>query len=95
VIVKYLLRYETDPDALAGVAEVFPRHRAAWAEFRDDGALIAIGPMADPTQGALAVFTTRAAAERFVSVDPFVTEGIVARWELLEWNEVLLPEPEA
>jgi uncharacterized protein YciI len=91
---KYVLRYETDPDALSRAAEVVPRHRAAWAEFRDDGTLLAIGPMADPTQGALAVFATRAAAERFVTLDPFVTEGIVAQWELLEWKEVLLPESE-
>ena len=51
-----------------------------------------IGPMADPTQGALAVFSTREAAESFVAVDPFVTEGLVSRWEILEWNEVLVPE---
>jgi uncharacterized protein YciI len=90
--VKYLVRYETDPGALARVGEVFPRHRAAWQRFRDDGTLLAIGPMADPLKGALAVFATRDAAEEFVKVDPFVTEGVVATWELLEWNEVLLPE---
>ena len=91
---KYVVRYETDPDELARVGEVFPRHRATWQAFRDDGTLLAIGPMADPLLGAMAVFATRDAAERFVAADPFVTEGLVARWELLEWNEVLLPEPE-
>jgi uncharacterized protein YciI len=92
---KYVLRYETDPDALAGVAAVVPRHREAWQRFRDDGTLLAIGPMADPLKGAMSVFTTREAAEAFVAIDPFVTEGVVASWELLEWNEVLLPGPEA
>jgi uncharacterized protein len=91
---KYVVRYETDSEALARVGEVFPRHRATWQGFLDDGTLLAIGPMADPMQGAMAVFATREAAERFVTVDPFVTEGLIARWELLEWNEVLLPEPE-
>jgi uncharacterized protein YciI len=37
------------------------------------------------------VFTTREAAEGFVTGDPFVLEGVVASWEVLEWNEVLLP----
>jgi uncharacterized protein YciI len=47
--------------------------------------------MADPTQGALGIFTTREAAEAFVAADPFVSGGVVASWEILEWNEVLLP----
>jgi uncharacterized protein YciI len=93
--VKFVVRYETDPEALARVGEVFPRHRATWRRFLDDGTLLAIGPMADPMKGALAVFATREAAEEFAATDPFVTEGIVASWELLEWNEVLLPEHEA
>jgi hypothetical protein len=28
---KYVLRSETDPDALSRAVEVVPRHRAAWA----------------------------------------------------------------
>jgi uncharacterized protein YciI len=89
---KYVVRYETAPGGLDKVAELFPRHQALWKGFLEDGTLLLIGPMADPSQGAMAVFATRAAAEAFVAVDPFVTEGLVARWELLEWNEVLLPE---
>jgi uncharacterized protein YciI len=93
--VKYVLRYETDPAQMGRAAELVGPHRAAWARFVDDGTLLAIGPMADPMQGAMAVFATRNAAESFAAIDPFVTEGLVARWELLEWNEVLLPEPDA
>jgi hypothetical protein len=40
---------------------------------------------------AMGVFTTRAAAEAFVRADPFVTHGLVARWTIREWNEVLMP----
>jgi uncharacterized protein YciI len=90
--VKYLLRYETDPEQLHRAGELVTRHREQWGRFVADGTLLAIGPMADPLQGALAVFATRESAESFAAVDPFVTEGLVARWELLEWNEVLLPE---
>ena len=37
----------------------------------------------------LGVFTTREAAEEFVRDDPFVLNGVVARYHFHEWNEVL------
>ena len=47
-----------------------------------------VGTFADPiTEGAMAVFRTREAAEEFVADDPFVTSGAVGRWYLREWNE--------
>jgi uncharacterized protein YciI len=52
-----------------------------------------IGPFADPTAGALAIFTTRAAAEAFAEQDPFVRHGVVAHWRVHEWLEALVPEP--
>jgi uncharacterized protein len=90
--VKYVMRYELAADGMARVGELFPQHEALWHRFREEGTLLAIGPMADPTQGAMGIFSTRQAAEAFVAADPFVTEGVVGRWEILEWNEVLLPE---
>jgi uncharacterized protein YciI len=39
----------------------------------------------------MAVFRTREAAEEFVKDDPFVLNGVVRDWRLLEWNEVLEP----
>jgi uncharacterized protein YciI len=42
--------------------------------------------------GAMAVFTSREAAERFAQGDPFRTEGIVAAdYEIREWNAVIAP----
>jgi uncharacterized protein YciI len=50
------------------------------------------GPLDDPPTGdALAVFTTREAAEEFVADDPFVTGGVVASWRIRPWREVLAP----
>ena len=89
---KYVMRYELAPGGLEKVGELFGRHTELWHRFQTEGTLLAIGPMADPSDGAMGVFSTRAAAEAFVAADPFVTEGLVARWERLEWNEVLLPE---
>ena len=92
---KYLLRYSMRAGAdMADVRRLFPDHRARWAEYQQRGTLLAIGPFANPRDGALAVFSNRADAKEFARSDPFVTEGIVAEWTISEWNEVLLPTPD-
>ena len=40
-------------------------------------------------EGSMGIFTTREAAEEFAQGDPFVLHGVVARWHVREWNEVL------
>jgi hypothetical protein len=59
-----------------------------WARcqhFHARGLLIMVGTFADPqTEGSMAIFTTREAAEEFATGDP-----VVRRWELREWNEAL------
>jgi uncharacterized protein YciI len=87
---KYVLMY-TSPDEpdMDKVAAHLEAHRAQWGSFRDAGTLTMIGPFADPRDGAMAVFTTREAAEQFATTDPFVLNGVVAGWTIREWNEVL------
>jgi uncharacterized protein YciI len=88
---KYVLRYHMMPDVdFARLRELFPAHRAHWAGFQADGTLVAIGPMENPADGALGVFTTHEAAERFAHADPFVTGGVVETWEVTGWREALL-----
>ncbi len=89
---KYVLRYES-PEALdeAKLRAVFPAHRARWGTFQDQGTLLLIGPFAD-RRGALAVFTSQEAAEAFAASDPFVLEGLVARWTITPWMEALLDQ---
>ena len=36
------------------------------------------------------VFTTREAAEEFIKGDPFVTNGLVSKWRLVEWNAAFI-----
>jgi uncharacterized protein YciI len=69
--------------------ESFPGHRARLNEFHKRGVLLMAGPYANPLEGAMAVFTSREAAEEFVQGDPFVLNGVVAKWSLRDWNEVL------
>jgi uncharacterized protein len=87
--VKYVLLYQ--PGKLEKAREHFAEHRARWQQFLDDGTLLLIGPFTNPTDGAMAIFATRAAAEAFAGGDPFVTHGVVSSWRVLEWNEAIAP----
>ena len=67
------------PGPVAGVRRPRrPAHDRPFANAQEDG--------------AMAIFTTREAAEEFVRGDPFVLHGVVRNWTIREWNEALVPE---
>jgi uncharacterized protein len=87
---KYVLFYESADDVASNAPPHFPAHWARCQEFHARGELLMVGTFGDPqAQGSMAVFSTREAAEEFVSEDPFVLNGVVGRWEVREWNEAL------
>ncbi len=87
---KYVLFYESAADVRSMAPRHFPAHVARWKEFQADGTLLMIGTFANPQEeGSMAIFTTREAAEEFVRGDPFVLNGVVRSWRILEWNEAL------
>lgn len=88
---KYALVYESG-DRVAELAPAhFPAHQAWYREFQRRGELLMVGPFSDQS-GALAVLTSRAAAEEFARGDPFVTSGLVRRWYIREWMEAIVPD---
>jgi uncharacterized protein YciI len=86
--VKYVLFYESAEDTGSRARDIFPSHRARWKGYAERGDLLMIGTFSD-LSGAMAIFGSREAAEEFARGDPFVTEGVVRRWEIREWNEAL------
>jgi uncharacterized protein len=82
--VRYVLFYESGDLSLA--AGNFPAHQARFTEFMARGVLLSLGPFAD-RGGSMAVFTSREAAEEFAAADPFVTNGVIAKWHIREWRE--------
>ncbi len=86
---KYVLFYESAGDVLTKAPLHFAAHVARWQGFRDAGTLLMIGTFADPREGAMAIFTTREAAEQFAGGDPFVLNGVVRNWYVREWNEAI------
>jgi uncharacterized protein len=89
---KYVVFYESSPDALTLAPQHFPAHRERLADFHAQGLLLMVGTFGDPAkEGSMAIFTTREGAEEFVKGDPFVLNGVASSWTLREWNEVLAP----
>ncbi len=86
---KVVMFYTTASDGMAKAQVHLAAHVARLKEYHARGVLLMAGPFADPTEGAMAVFTSREAAREFIEGDPFVVSGVVDRWTLREWNEVL------
>ena len=90
------------------VYDVVPHFAERRAPFRDahlrlvrdahaSGLLLFAGPLGDPPDGALLVFSADvpAAVEDFARADPYVTEGLVTAWRVRSWTIVIGAEPAA
>jgi len=87
----FLLFYDTAPDYLDRRAEHRSTHLAyAWSAV-ERGELVLGGALADPVDGAVLLFRgeDKAVAEHFARSDPYVTNGLVARWHVREWTTVV------
>jgi uncharacterized protein len=73
---------------MEAIMAVYPRHKMVVDQFIQRGEVIGIGPFLD--MGNMAIFTTRAAAERFAQEDPFVLEGLVKSYVIRDWNDTML-----
>ena len=72
------------------IMNVYPRHKVIVDKYIAKNEVIGIGPFNN--LGNMAIFKTREAAEKFVTQDPFILEGIVKSFVILDWDDALLPE---
>lgn len=87
---KYVVFYQSADDVFSKAPLHFPAHRVHVADFHAGGTLLLVGTFGNSQEeGAMAIFTDRAAAEDFATRDPFVINGVVKSWKILEWNESL------
>jgi uncharacterized protein YciI len=84
---RCVLLYHSTADGLAKAKDFAAAHRGLQDEAHKGGGLIQTGPYVDPSQGSMAIFKDRAAAEAFVKADPYVANGVVSRWEMHDWKE--------
>jgi uncharacterized protein len=89
--VYHVLLYDVVDDYLTRRVPLREAHLRLVREAHGRGELALAGAYGDPVEGALLVFPSSepAVVERFVASDPYVREGLVTRWRVLPWHEVL------
>ncbi|BCG48471.1 hypothetical protein GEOBRER4_n3363 [Citrifermentans bremense] len=87
----YLLFYEVAPDYLERRGEYRAEHLALAWEAVERGELLLGGALADPADGAVLLFQADSPAvpEAFAKADPYVLNGLVARWSVRAWTTVV------
>ncbi len=88
---KHVLFYELADGAMELAQQHYPAHRGRLDDFHRRGLLLLVGTFSDAPVGAMAVFTTRDAADEFMADDPFLHHGVVGAHRVREWDEVLQP----
>lgn len=86
---KYLLFYDYVENMLERRTPYREAHLALATSYVERGTLQMAGAFAEPTDGAVFVFTDRAAAEAFPTEDPYVKAGLVPSWKVRDWNVVI------
>lgn len=87
---KAVIIYEPAGVSMDAIMKVFPRHKVLIDEFAARGEVIGIGAFGGGGQGSMGIFKDRAAAEAFVARDPFVLEGLVAKYRIHDWSDSML-----
>jgi hypothetical protein len=73
------------------IMSVYPRHKIVVDKWIQKGEVIGIGPFVDKG-GNMAIFKTRAAAEQFVTEDPFILEGLIKSFAIKDWNDTMIQD---
>lgn len=87
----WFLWYELAPDYLQKRATFRAEHLGLAWQAVERGELVLGGAVGDPVDAALLLFQgdSPAAAERFARADPYVRNGLVARWRVRPWTTVV------
>jgi uncharacterized protein YciI len=87
----FALIYEAAPDYVERRAALREDHLRLARAATERGELLFGGAFADPVDRALLVFkvSDSSVVEDFARYDPYVTNGLVARWEVRLWTVVV------
>jgi uncharacterized protein YciI len=87
----YLLFYDYVEDVLERRAPFREEHLRLARGALERGELLMGGAFAEPVDGAALLFRTDdpSVVEAFVRRDPYVTNGVVARWRIRPWTVVV------
>jgi len=87
----YLLMYDVTDDYVARRGEFRAAHLELARQAVERGEMVLGGALADPVDGAVLLFrgASPASAEAFARADPYVANGLVARWRVRPWTTVI------
>ena len=90
----YVLLYDYGPNAAHRRVPFREAHLALLRRLHGQGQVMMAGAWASPLDGAAIVFSTpdRSVIHEFVRADPYVANGVVARWRIREWSVVIGPD---
>ncbi len=91
----YALIYYVVDDYVSRRAAHREAHLRLAREAHRRGELLLAGAFSDPADRALLVFraSDSSVVENFARHDPYVTSGLVTRWEVRSWTVVVGNEP--
>ena len=91
----FALFYYVVDDFVSRRAAYREEHLRLAREAHRRGDLLLAGALTDPADRALLVFRAagRSAVEEFARHDPYVTSGLVPRWEVRSWAVVIGNDP--
>lgn len=83
----FIMTYHLVDDYISRRAPLREAHLKLAAEAHARGELVLGGAFADPPDRALTIFRAadRSVAENFARNDPYVTNGLVVKWEVRPW----------
>jgi uncharacterized protein YciI len=87
---KAVVIYEPGNTPMDKIMATYPRHKIIVDAFAARGEVLGIGPFGRGGEGSMGIFKDRAIAESFVAQDPFVLEGLVTKYRILDWADDLL-----
>ncbi|MFZ0738775.1 MAG: YciI-like protein [Candidatus Acidiferrales bacterium] len=87
----FVLFYDVVDDFVARRTPFRQEHLRLVEEAHARGELALAGALSEPADRALLIFqcADRSIAEAFANHDPYVMNGLVKKWEVRPWNNVL------
>ncbi|MBK9097960.1 MAG: YciI family protein [bacterium] len=87
----YALNYHLTDDYMQRRPQFREEHLKLAKESNEKGEMILAGAFSDPPDKALLIFKVadKSVIEDFVKKDPYVNNGLIAKWEIRPWTVVI------
>ena len=87
----YVLIYHLVDDYMIRRGKFREEHLKLAKELNERGEMILAGAFSDPPDKALLIFhvADKSVIEDFIRNDPYVKNGLIAKWEIRAWTVVI------